>query len=56
MEIMGAGTNGVLKFAGWGGLGILHMQVGCGWEWVITQRGSLRRLLASLHPPMTCFP
>jgi hypothetical protein len=30
----GAGTNGFVKLAGWGGLGILHMRVRCGLRWV----------------------
>jgi hypothetical protein len=29
--IAGAGADGFLRIAGWGRLGILHMQVGCVW-------------------------
>jgi hypothetical protein len=29
--IAGAGADRFLRIAGWGRLGILHMQVGCGW-------------------------
>jgi hypothetical protein len=39
MAIARAGANGVLMLAGWGGLGILLMRVGCGWEWVVTKAG-----------------
>jgi hypothetical protein len=36
MGISGVGPNGFLWLAGRGGMGILCMQVRCGWEWVVT--------------------
>jgi hypothetical protein len=39
MGISGASPNGFLRLAGWSGLGMLCMRVGCGCEWVVTHAG-----------------
>jgi hypothetical protein len=56
MGIARAGANGVLMLAGWGGLGILLMRVGCGWEWVVTRRVDSHGRLNQLLLGQLCLP